>query len=101
MFGTWWLLSWDYETAPTAYMHVMPPNSISCTADIDQFGGFITHPDWGGIGAAITATSNHPGGVNVALCDGSVKFVKDSIDPKTWWALGTRNGREIIGGDAY
>ena len=69
--------------------------------DIDQFGGWITHPTWGGIGAAITATSNHPGGVNVAFCDGSVKFIKDSIDLRTWWALGTRNGKEIISGDAY
>jgi len=50
---------------------------------------------------AITATSNHPGGVNVCMTDGSVKFVKDTISPQTWWALGTRNQGEIISSDAF
>ncbi len=39
-----------------------------------------------------TATSNHSGGVNVGFADGSVKFIKDSVNLPTWWALGTRNG---------
>ena len=34
--------------------------------------------------------SNHPGGVNVAFADGSVHFVKSSVAPNTWWALGSR-----------
>ncbi len=47
------------------------------------------------------ATSNHPGGVNVGFCDGSVKFIKDSINLQTWWALGTRNGGEVVSADSY
>ena len=43
----------------------------------------------------------HPGGVNVAFADGSVKFIKNSISPLTWRGLGTRAGTEIISGDAY
>ena len=39
-------------------------------------------------------TSNHPGGVNVCFADGSVHFIKDSVSPQTWWAMGTRNGGE-------
>jgi prepilin-type N-terminal cleavage/methylation domain-containing protein/prepilin-type processing-associated H-X9-DG protein len=101
IFGNQWLMSEDSVTANNAYTHVMTPNGNSCTGTEDQFGGFITHPNWGGIGAAITATSNHPGGVNVAFGDGSVRFIKDSIDLQTWWGLATRNGREIISADAY
>lgn len=100
IFGAQWLMSKDYATANNAYLHVMTPNSLSCIGTNDA-ASIISNWPFGGIGAAITATSNHPGGVNVAFCDGSVAFVKDSIDLKTWWALGTRAGREIISGDAY
>jgi prepilin-type N-terminal cleavage/methylation domain-containing protein/prepilin-type processing-associated H-X9-DG protein len=99
-FGAHWLLSLDYATANNAYSHVMPPNGISCTG-AQTATSSISNPQWGGIGAAITATSNHPGGVNVGFCDGSVKFVRDSVDITTWWGLGTRNGRELISADAY
>jgi hypothetical protein len=40
--------------------------------------------------------SRHEGGVNVLIGDGSVKFVRDSIDLNVWQALNTRNGRERI-----
>jgi prepilin-type N-terminal cleavage/methylation domain-containing protein/prepilin-type processing-associated H-X9-DG protein len=43
------------------------------------------------------ARSYHSGGVNVLLGDGSVRFVRNGIDPATWRALGTRNGGEVIG----
>jgi prepilin-type processing-associated H-X9-DG protein len=39
--------------------------------------------------------SNHPGGVNVLLCDGSVRFVADAVDPAAWRAMATRAGGEI------
>ncbi len=47
------------------------------------------------------ASSYHPGGVNACMADGSVKFVKNSINRMTWWALGTRGGGEVISSDAY
>ncbi len=99
-FGSQWLMSVDFATANNAYTHVMAPNGSSCTGTQTATSN-ISNPLWGGIGAAITATSNHPGGVNVGFCDGSVRFVKDSVDLSTWWAVGTRNGHEIISGDAY
>jgi prepilin-type N-terminal cleavage/methylation domain-containing protein/prepilin-type processing-associated H-X9-DG protein len=42
------------------------------------------------------ARSRHPGGVNVLFGDGSVRFVKNSIDGVTWGAIGTRAGGEVI-----
>ena len=47
------------------------------------------------------AQSNHPGGVNCLFGDGSVKFVKDSVNQSTWWALGTRANGEVISSDSY
>ena len=51
--------------------------------------------------AAITARSYHPGGVNAAFLDGSVRFVKSSIAAPIWRALGTIAGGEVISADAY
>jgi prepilin-type N-terminal cleavage/methylation domain-containing protein/prepilin-type processing-associated H-X9-DG protein len=45
------------------------------------------------------ARSRHPGGVNVALCDGSGRFVADSILLSTWRALTTAQGGEVVAAD--
>ena len=79
-------------TPQTRYTHVLTPNMFSCNHD----GG-------GGAGnrGAHTASSRHPSGVNVTFCDGSVKFIKDSVAPQTWWALGTKAAGEVLSSDAY
>jgi prepilin-type processing-associated H-X9-DG protein len=43
----------------------------------------------------------HPGGVNVTMADGSVRFIKDSINLQTWMALGAKAGGEVISADSY
>lgn len=50
------------------------------------------HPTY----AIITARSYHPGGVNVAMMDGSVRFVDETIELHVWRALATRGRREPI-----
>ena len=45
--------------------------------------------------------SYHPSGPGFAMCDGSVKSFKPTIDKMIWYGLITRNGREIISSDAY
>ncbi len=47
--------------------------------------------------ATMAARSRHPGGVNVALCDASVRFISQTIPIQTWRALGTSQGGEVIG----
>ena len=47
-----------------------------------------------------TATSLHPGGANFLFADGSVKFLKESINIQTYRSLGTRAWNEVISADA-
>jgi prepilin-type N-terminal cleavage/methylation domain-containing protein/prepilin-type processing-associated H-X9-DG protein len=51
--------------------------------------------------AAITSRSYHPGGVNVLLGDGSVRFVRSTINGATWRALGTVAGGEVVSSDSF
>jgi prepilin-type N-terminal cleavage/methylation domain-containing protein/prepilin-type processing-associated H-X9-DG protein len=51
--------------------------------------------------AMINMTSNHPGGANVLICDGSVRFLKNTTNQQVVWALGTRGQGEIISADSY
>ncbi len=46
-------------------------------------------------------SSNHPGGANFLFADGSVHFLKSSIAIKTYWALGTKAGGEVLSSDSY
>jgi prepilin-type N-terminal cleavage/methylation domain-containing protein/prepilin-type processing-associated H-X9-DG protein len=46
--------------------------------------------------AAVTSRSYHPGGVNAALVDGSVRFFSDTINLAAWRGLATRHGGEVI-----
>ena len=48
--------------------------------------------DWWAI--VVPASSYHTRGANVCMCDGSVRFVSDDVDPVVWWATGSRNGGE-------
>ncbi len=43
----------------------------------------------------LAARSRHPGGVHASLCDGSARFVSDSVDLITWRGMSTINGSEV------
>ena len=47
------------------------------------------------------ARSRHPGGINVLLGDGSVRFVKNSVSMPVWLGLNTINGGEVVSADAW
>ncbi len=78
---------WLEGSTSAMYNHVNTPNKRSCVFP----PGRIMN----------TANSYHPGGVNLSMCDGSVRFVKDSVSLVTWNALGSRNGGEVISADSY
>lgn len=48
---------------------------------------------------AWTMGSAHPGGLNMVFADGSVRFLKDTIDAAIWWSIQTMQGGEIVGAD--
>jgi prepilin-type N-terminal cleavage/methylation domain-containing protein/prepilin-type processing-associated H-X9-DG protein len=92
--GASWLPSWSGTSIDSTYTHVGLPNSTNCGCYNCNSGGSA-----GNDTTAWNANSYHIGGVNVLLCDGSVRFVANSISIGTWRAVGTRNGTEVIGPD--
>ena len=70
----------------TRYNHVVPPNRIACKNGLT----------WDGV--AMPASSRHPGGVNLLMGDGSVRFANDAVNADLWRALGTIAGEEPIEG---
>lgn len=88
--------SWAYTDAweKQVYSHLMPPNSPG----LNTYNSNTFRCSEGD--SAMGPSSNHPGGVNLAMMDGSVRFIKNTINLPTWWALGTRGGGEIISADS-
>ncbi len=70
----------------TYYNHTLTPNA--------KFRDCVTTGLYHG---HVAARSYHTGGVQIAIADGSVRFVSDSIDSVTWRAAGTMANGEVLG----
>jgi prepilin-type N-terminal cleavage/methylation domain-containing protein/prepilin-type processing-associated H-X9-DG protein len=87
----------DWMGGGGGYSHIMAPNSVSCVYSGNDVGNGSPQPDHGLIGPQ----SNHPGGVNMAFLDGSVRFIKNSINLNTYGAIATKAGGEVIDASSY
>ncbi len=91
----------DGQPIYSQFCTILPPNSPSCHVSSDDYTAMLT-----------SAQSNHAGGCNVGMVDGSVRFVSDTIDCGTlsyglckrsgksnfgvWGAMGSRDGGETV-----
>jgi prepilin-type N-terminal cleavage/methylation domain-containing protein/prepilin-type processing-associated H-X9-DG protein len=89
-FAGGWSPPWRYRGYPWregsiwrgGYNHLLPPNS-ACWRPNGDWWQLVT-----------PASSWHDGGVNVVFCDGSVRFISESVSPVAWTAAGSRAGGE-------
>ena len=93
----------DGAALETGFTTAWPPNKVirdgTNLVEVDLVG--VGEKSGGPTYAAITSRSYHPGGVNSLFGDGSVRFVKSTIDGITWRALGSVSGGEVVSADAY
>ena len=66
---------------------------LSHTGELDGPNSMPAHADqfW----------ARHPGGVNFAFADGSVRFIKENRPLAVFQALATRQGGEVVSSDSY
>jgi prepilin-type N-terminal cleavage/methylation domain-containing protein/prepilin-type processing-associated H-X9-DG protein len=97
-----WGRAWtDGQPAYVGFNTVLPPNAPSCSEDTGGWGDQVH--------LVLPPSSRHPGGVNVLLADGAVRFISETIDcgnlgayqpldgPSVygvWGALGSKSGGE-------
>jgi len=87
----------------SSFYPVIAPNGPTCSRDAASYTA-----------ANLTASSYHPGGVNVVLCDGAVRFINENIDAGlpsdsgkntgvsargVWGAMGSIKGGEVFNVD--
>jgi prepilin-type N-terminal cleavage/methylation domain-containing protein/prepilin-type processing-associated H-X9-DG protein len=103
-YGGWWgqglwtsthaLVYSTLNSNPIAYTGTMP----NAPALLTQVAA-ASNPQR--LGYAWTLSSQHPGGVNMLFADGSIHFIKSSVNPRTWFGLMTMRAGEVLSSDSY
>jgi prepilin-type N-terminal cleavage/methylation domain-containing protein/prepilin-type processing-associated H-X9-DG protein len=71
------------------------PPCAGATGGPDNTGTYV------GLGMVNSPRSKHPGGVNAGMCDGSVRFIKNSVNVNIFRALASAKGGEVVSSDSY
>ncbi len=96
----------------SGFTTAMPPNqSVSTVSratgytnagqNVPMDWDWVDENDGGPTYMSLAASSDHNGGVNAGFGDGSVHYIRNTIDPTVWRSLGTIAGGEAISADAY
>jgi prepilin-type processing-associated H-X9-DG protein len=106
---TWDIRGYGWMFGGAHFETILTPNSNSgdvCNSATSPFAMVYCEatanprhpcvPETANLPMMTAARSEHPGGVNAALCDGSVRFFSDNITFETWQALGTTHGAEVF-----
>lgn len=84
--GRTWLIGGAFYTS---FFTAAPPNTPIPDCGVSHYAGT----------GVFAARSYHSGGVNVAMADGSVRWVGSGVAPSVWRAMGTRRGGEVVGSE--
>ena len=81
--------------------HARTPNDpgVDCRGGLPHSSD--TNSFWDRLSHNVTSHSRHPGGVQALRSDGSAFFARSTVNLGVWRALGSRNGGEVVSGDAY
>jgi prepilin-type processing-associated H-X9-DG protein len=92
---SWLGENWSFGFPSSCMGNLLAPPNPKYSNCIANAAGSLPNPTVMGL------SSFHPGGADVLICDGSVRFLKDSINLQTLWALASRAQGEVISADAY
>jgi len=94
---------WGSGTHTSSHAVVYPPTHAWAVSTVPNagwhFDGVAINPE--NLPYAWRISSLHPGGVNTTFGDGSVRFIKNSINPYVWWSIQTIENKEVVSADAY
>jgi len=93
--GEWWM-----AVENSVYSHTNLPNRPAFNYP-DIYGGAGGNDYRRGSITLVNTSSFHSGGVNMLFMDGSVKFIKSSVNPVTYYSIATPDGGETVSADSY
>jgi prepilin-type N-terminal cleavage/methylation domain-containing protein/prepilin-type processing-associated H-X9-DG protein len=93
--GQWWLVG---DTSYSLFNTIVPPGSTVFTFGSCRNGCGGCSPDGSEF---CNASSNHPGGCNILMADGSVRFLKSTVSQVIYWYLGTRANMDVVSAQSF
>jgi prepilin-type N-terminal cleavage/methylation domain-containing protein/prepilin-type processing-associated H-X9-DG protein len=87
----------DFKKIDGAWASSSNVGKLKLNVDVDKVSAINPPPEWNWKEEEFF--SDHTGGVNILMCDGSVHFLSDDTHYSVYYALCTRNAEEVIGDD--